>query len=725
MMRKKRPMMSVLLFIDGSAMSLFVVLRPRSTLYPSRFGTRHADPASAVAARASGPHPALAASHAVDVPVPFADGVAVASGGAATSRTARLEACARPFLALIGCACALVLSAGPATAAEGAHVFVLYGYQRVLPATIKVQQGLDETIAAGTEVSVEFLDSARFSGESYVRSVTRFLREKYAQRPPQVIVAGGEDALRFLLAHRAALFPHTPIVHLAIRLRVLESLGPLPTDVVGIPIEFDAVRTIDLALRLSPRANRLVLVTGAAPWDREWEARLRAEVPRFAARVTPEFLAGLPTDELLERLGALDRHSIVFTPGYFRDGNGDAFIPVATGAAMAQAANAPIFAPSDTTMGTGIVGGYSPGYVVMGREAGRTVNALLDGVDPQALALPAVSPTTLNLDGNQVRRWRLDQDQLPEDAVIHFREPGFLEAHRGEAILLAVVMLLQSGLIVWLLLERGWRRVAEQAEQKQRFALVHASRVSVAGELTGSIAHEINQPLGAILSNTDAAELILGAGARVGTDTTAGSWLDPARHQELRAILADIRRDDLRASEVIRRLRALLAKQRTESAPLDLVEVAGEVAALLRVEAGRRAVTLSLRPAVTRALILGDRIQIQQVMIILTINAMDAMADGATDRRLVVLAIEARAKHFRITVTDRGSGIAPEHLALVFESFFSTKESGMGLGLSIARTLVKAHHGQIWAENMADGGARFQVELPALGGARGETEASA
>lgn len=594
----------------------------------------------------------------------------------------------------------------------------------MLPATIKVQQGLDETVAAGTEVSVEFLDTARFSGDTYVRSVTRFLRDKYAHRPPRVMVAGGEEALSFLLAHRAVLFPQAPIVHLAIRRRVLASLEPLPADVVGIPIEFDAARTIDLALRLSPRAKRLVLVTGAAPWGREWETRLRAEVPRFAARVTPEFLAALPTDQLLERLRALDRNSIVFTSGYFRDGNGDAFIPAVAGAAMAQAASVPVFAPSDTTMGTGIVGGYSPSYVVMGREVGRAVNSLLDGVAPQALALPAVLPTTLNLDWKQIRRWRLDQDQIPEHAVIHFREPGFLEAHRDEAILFAVVMLLQSGLIVWLLVERRRRQVAEQAEQQQRFALVHASRVSVAGELTGSIAHEINQPLGAILSNTDAAELLLGAGAGPGvaTDHDADAWPDPARHRELCAILADIRRDDLRASEVIRRLRALLGKQRTESRPLDLVEVAGEAIALLRVEARRRRMTLSLDPAVQQAIILGDRIQIQQIMIILIINAMDAMDAGATDRRLVVLAIEARAKRFRISVTDRGNGIDPEHLELVFESFFSTKPSGMGLGLSIARTLVTAHHGRIWAENGATGGARFQVELPALDGARGESQ---
>ncbi|EGV18713.1 histidine kinase [Thiocapsa marina 5811] len=629
--------------------------------------------------------------------------------------------CARRLLGLLGCAL-LLASAGPATATEEPRILVLFGYQRALPATIKVEQGLDETIAAGTDVSIEFLDSARFSGEAYVRAVTRFLRDKYAQRPPQVIVAGGEDALTFLLSHREALFPHAPIVHFGIRRSMLASLAPLPADVVGIPIEFDAVRTIDLALRLSPRAKRLVLVTGAAPWDRAWEARLRKEVTRFAGRVTPEFLAGLPTDELLERLRALDRDSIVFTSGYFRDGNGDDFIPVAAGAAMARAASVPVFAPSDTTMGTGIVGGYSPSYVVMGREVGRSVNALLDGVAPQALALPAVLPTTLNLDWNQIRRWRLDRDEIPEDAVIHFREPSFLEAHRDEAILFAVVMLLQSGLIVWLLVERRRRRVAEQAEQKQRFALVHASRVSVAGELTGSIAHEINQPLGAILSNTDAAELILGAGA--GTDTEAESWPDPARHRELRAILADIRRDDLRASEVIRRLRALLGKQRTESTPLDLVEVAGEVVALLRVEARRRRMTLSLDSAVQHAIILGDRIQIQQVMIILVINAMDAidaMDAGAADRRLVVMTLEARARGYRITVTDHGTGIAPEHLEQVFESFFSTKPDGMGLGLSIARTLVNTHHGRIWAENAAAGGARFQVELPALGGARGES----
>ena len=174
-----------------------------------------------------------------------------------------------------------------------------------------------------------------------------------------------------------------------------------------------------------------------------------------------------------------------------------------------------------------------------------------------------------------------------------------------------------------------------------------------------------------------------------------------------------IRRDNLRASDVIRRLRALLAKHEPERQPFDLNAAVSDVATLLRAEARQRQVTLDFRPAPTPAFVAGDQTQIQQVLINLVLNAMDAVADVPEDRRTIVVSVEKQRDGASVTVRDRGHGIAPEHLPKLFDSFFSTKQRGMGLGLSIARTIVEAHGGRIWAENGPGEGAVFHVELPA------------
>lgn len=393
----------------------------------------------------------------------------------------------------------------------------------------------------------------------------------------------------------------------------------------------------------------------------------------------------------------------MFTPGYFEDGAGHQFVPrEAAGLMAAAAAAAPVYGPFDTFIGTGIVGGSMPSFAAMGRQAGEIANALLAGVAPAALRLPKIMPPTVNVDWRQVRRWGIDANAIPGDAVARFKAPTFLEQHRNEAIVAIAVFLLQTGLIAVLLLERRRRRRMELAVQQQRFELAHASRLAVAGELTGAIAHEINQPLGAILSNADAAELLLASGAD--------------RREELRAILADIRRDDLRASEIIRRLRALLAKQAVEWQPFDLNNAVREMDPLLRAEARRRRVTLDVRPAATTVLFVGDRIQIQQVLINLILNALDAMADLPEARRTVIVSVERDAGRVTLVVRDRGRGIAPEHLPKLFDSFFSTKRRGMGLGLSIARTLVEAHGGHIRAESDPGEVAVFRVEWPLRNG---------
>ncbi len=220
-----------------------------------------------------------------------------------------------------------LLFAPAAPAAEDQSVLVLYSNHRLLPANLEFEAALRETLRESTELNAEFLDYPRFEGESYRRALTRFLREKYALRPPAVLVVAAEGALDYVLRHRAELFPQVPVIHAAVRRSYLQSRPPLPADVVGVPIEYDFSGSIELALRWHPRARRLLVVTGASAWDRAWEAELRSAVPRFQDRVTAEFLAGLPTDALLQRLRALGKDTVVFTPGYFEDGVGHQFSP--------------------------------------------------------------------------------------------------------------------------------------------------------------------------------------------------------------------------------------------------------------------------------------------------------------------------------------------------------------------------------------------------------------
>jgi PAS domain S-box-containing protein len=238
---------------------------------------------------------------------------------------------------------------------------------------------------------------------------------------------------------------------------------------------------------------------------------------------------------------------------------------------------------------------------------------------------------------------------------------------------------------------------ARKEAEETREELAHASRLALMGELTASIAHEINQPLGAILSNADAAEMMLESSS-------------PAFDQ-VRDILSDIRKDDVRASEVIRRLRVLLSKHEMESRPLNLNEVMSEVLALIRAESRRRGVTMESNLDDDLPLVRGDRVHLQQVLLNLVFNGMEAMANSPVKR--ITLCTRANENgSAEVEVSDTGPGIRPDRLTRVFDAFFTTKKQGMGLGLSIARSLVHAHGGQILAENTPDGGATFRVTFP-------------
>ena len=251
-----------------------------------------------------------------------------------------------------------------------------------------------------------------------------------------------------------------------------------------------------------------------------------------------------------------------------------------------------------------------------------------------------------------------------------------------------------------LLSERQHRDIAERESRLRLAELAHMNRNASATVYCAALVHELNQPLAAIMSNADAAELFL--------------QMDPPQLADVADILCDIRRDDLRASELIQRMRELLKKSESVTLALNLNDVVRNSVALLSSEARMRKVALRLELAAAALPVAADRIQLQQVMINLVLNAMDAMACTPEAQRAVRIQSMAAGAELEVRVSDAGSGFAGE-LDRVFESFFTTKPQGMGLGLSITAAIVAAHGGRIWAENNPGGGATVGFRLPLCG----------
>ena len=541
------------------------------------------------------------------------------------------------------------------------------------------------------------LATARFEGDEEGPFVN-YLRALFATRRLDLIVTVGGPAAIFIQKHRA-LFS-APLLLAGVEQRAVASAALTADDAV-LAIQIDLPLVFENILRVLPDTTNIAIVLGNSPIERYWRGPLRLAAEPLLNRVKFEWFENLTFEQILNRAAALPPKTAIFFALQLVDAAGVTYEEAKAFRRLHSVTSAPIFSYEDTNFGRGVVGGPMIPATEAGRAAAGVALRILSGEPAGTIKTAPLGFAPPRFDWRELQRWNIREARLPPGSQIDFRSPTVWEQYRWQLASAAAIVLFQSSMIWMLLVQRRRRVVAESEARGRLLEVMHLNRTVAASAMSASFAHELHQPLGAILCNAEAAEILL---AR----ETANPNLD-----EIKDILSDIRRADQRACDIIGHLRGLLKKNEIELKEFDLNQVFRDAMDVLEPEAAKRGVELKLKLPRGTTSVRADNVHLLQVVLNLAINGMDAMQVSDPGKRTLTIESALRENsEVEVSVLDSGTGIPSDKFERIFDPFYTTKAHGTGIGLSIARTIVEAHGGTIWAENWLGGGAAFRFMLP-------------
>lgn len=694
------------------------------------------------------------------------------------------------------------------------------------PSTPVIDAAIKESLlsnpGAPVEYFNEYLESDRLPVEAASAALSAYIRQKYASRPIDVVIAVADPAFQFVRQHRSDLFPNVPIVAATTSLveSSLRTEGPGATGVTG-GVGYGS--TLALALQLQPSTKR-VFVIAYAPTLNLVEG-IRPELLPFAKRVELTYFEEPSIDRLLAAVRALPADSIVLFARHSREEGANALLPADVARLVSEASPVPVYGISNVYMGTGIVGGMLASREQIGRRLGEMTRSILSGAPAKDIPIEQI-PLRATLDWRQLTRWGIDPSVLTDGADLRFRQPTIWENYSRYIITVVVLIALQTLFISALLVQRrqrqaaeaalreseahfrimadtapvmvwragvdkkcdfvnqpwlsftgrtleqelgdGWidcmhpddraasfeiydkainarepfrieyrarrfdgeyrvvlgtgvprwesdgafagyigscidisdRRQAERALQETHAELSRVSRLTALGEFAASIAHEVRQPLTAIIIN---ARICL-------------RWLSAPEPdlEEVKAGLLDVVTAGQRAEEVIKRNRELFRHHKVEAAAIDINTVISDAAAVVAWRLRDNDITLVTSLTEGLPAVIGDRIELEQVLLNLIANSIDAMEGVSPESRRIDISSASTSEGFvQVTVTDQGTGLEGVDVERMFTLSYTTKDAGTGVGLSVSRSIIEAHGGKLWAEQNPGRGATFCFTIPA------------
>ncbi len=569
-----------------------------------------------------------------------------------------------------------------------------------------IRAELDRQTRWPIDVQEHSLVAARSGDPRAEELFVEYIKALYVGAPPDLIVSIGAPSAAFFQRRRKDFFPTTPIVFTVLEDRRVQYSNLTENDTV-VSARNDFRFLFESYLGIAPDTKVIAIINGNSPNEQFWQGELRRELKPLEDRIEIRWYDKLSYEDTLKQTASLPPHSAIFWYQMVVDAAGVAHEGDRALTRLYATADAPIFTHDDAFFGQEIIGGPMFSALDLSRKATAVAMRILGGEKAGDIKTAVNNFVAPKYDWRELQRWNISESRLPPDSTIYFREPTAWEQYSWQIASIVAVILTQAGLISVLLREHRRRKFSEVQSRQRMAELAHVNRFSTAGELTASIAHEINQPLGSIMTNAETAQAILKSQS---PDIAELPYII-----ELKEIVNDILLDDRRAAEVIRRMRSLLKKAPFELKNIDLNNLVRETVEFLSsLAVGRKFELVSL--TTQNALpILGDRIQLQQVILNLVVNGIDAMRDTPGENRIISIRTSRIENFAQLSVSDRGSGIPEDKLKEVFEPFFTSKAEGMGMGLSIAHTIIEAHHGLISAKNRDHGGATFRIKLPLVG----------
>lgn len=562
-----------------------------------------------------------------------------------------------------------------------------------------IRTELDRQSPQPLDIIEHSLVSARSSDENPEGPFVDYLQALFARHPPDLIVSIGAPAAGFVQRHRQRLFARTPMVFTAVEQRRVQ-LSTLTDNDAVVPVRINYLAAFENILHVLPETRNVTVVVGTSPIEKFWKEAIGKEVEPLAGRVNVSWTDHLSFDELLKHAAALPRHSAIFWELMIVDAAGVLHEGGAPLTRLHAVANAPIFSYDESFFGREIVGGPLLLVADTSRQTAAVAIRILAGEKAGDIKTPAIQFAKPMFDWRELQRWSIPESRLPPGSEVHFRNPTAWEKYRIQIAAVCFALLLQGALISWLIYEHWRRQKAETASLQQMHELARMNRYATAGELSASIANEIRQPLAAIAMSGNAGL----------------NWLKNKVPdlEEVRAALEAIVKESHRADDVVKGVRAMFRNESTQRVQTDLNELVRQVLVLTARSMDANKVVLQTSftneppPMVT-----VDPVQMQQVILNLIMNAIEAI--GASDHWSRMVRVETwieEAGPVVLTVADSGPGFDPKVAESLFTAFVSTKPNGMGMGLSICKSIVESHGGELTARAAEPRGAIFRVVLP-------------